>query len=875
MTSNRKLLIGATLIGLGFTPSLIAQEVSNTIAEQAEESQKKASKKHNDVERIQVSGIKSALESGLRDKREANQVVDVIVAEDIGKFSDSNIAETLQRLPGVQIGRSQTGEGSEISIRGLGRSITTMNGRTMFTGIGRNINVKDIPSESLSGIKVYKSPQANQIEGGIAGTLDLQRVKTTNFNKSKGSINIQAQYADLSEKWAPKISGMVGDSFDTEYGEFGALLAFNHQTRNTRFDRQRTLSFGRELANPNNPDAKGSTGGGFVYGTEETKRNNIVARFDWDPNENSHYFLDMGYIDFSEDTRRNALNYRTSKIAKKKETIKIKEADYSNPNLDVTKVTYINPILQSLSQVETRDTKTYDIALGAEYFIEDVTLNLQASYVSSESDNTFKNIRLGDTAKKDEITLDYSNAKNSAPQVTTTLDFSDPSNFVINQFRDQITNTKSDEVGLRADLTYDINGDFFQSIETGLRYTSRDADRSGFDLNPKGVKVATSELADYFLLSDSDFYDGEAGLGSGFVIADMDAIVGNDAEVRDILGVKETSTAPANNLQFNITEKNLAGYVQANFESEIGNIPVSGNFGVRIVDTQRDSESLAIQGKNNEPTQVSTDETNTLPSLNVKFEVSDSVLVRAAASRVMSLPNFAALAPSVHLTSNNGNDLVIVGNPELKAFTSDNFDIGVEWYVNDSTALTGVFFYKEVDGFTIKSTNKEIHFGQEYDTQRTINGEKGKLKGFAASYQQFFDFLPGIWANFGVKANATYIDSEAPSPVDGLDLPLQDLSKTSYNLVGIYEDDKFSARLTWNWRDKYFDQLFRNKPVFNSGGGVLDASFNYKFSKKFKVKLSLKNINNKEVHSYYQDEYRPRDFAINDRRAVLGATYKF
>ncbi|WP_170308336.1 TonB-dependent receptor [Parashewanella tropica] len=872
MTSNRKLLIGATLISLGFTPSLIAQEVSNTIAEQREESQKKANKKNDDVERIQVSGIKSALESGLRDKRESNQVVDVIVAEDIGKFSDSNIAETLQRLPGIQIGRSQTGEGSEISIRGLGRSITTMNGRTMFTGIGRNINVKDIPSESLSGIKVYKSPQANQIEGGIAGTLDLQRVKTTNFNNQKGSINVQAQYADLSEKWAPKISGMVGDSFDTEYGEFGALLAFNHQTRNTRFDRQRTLPFTVDIAGGKD-GAKRSAGGGFVYGTEETKRNNIVARLDWDPNEDSHYFLDFGYIDFSEDTRRNALNYKFG--------TKVKEASFDNPNLDVTKITFTNPTMQSLSQIEERETKTYDIALGAEYFIGDFTLELQASYVSSESDNTFTNLRLTDTNKADEITVDYSGANSSAPNVSVPTNINQKSYFAIDQFRDQITKTKSDETAFRADLTYDINGDFFQSVETGFRYTVRDAERSGFDLLKRGSKkkpfkfgIEGSELDHLFMLSDSDFYDGEAGLPSGFVIGDMDGIRGEDALVRSTLGLKATSEAPANNLRFDITEKTLAAYVQANFESEIGSVPYSGNFGLRMVDTKRDGEGL-ILNKDNEyvPSNSENDETTFLPSVNVKFEVSDDVLIRFAASRVMSQPNFADLAPGVRL--NYGNNTANAGNPDLKAFTADNFDIGVEWYVNDSTALTGTFFYKEVDGFLVKVSENETFFGEEFLTTRRVNGEKGKLKGFAASYQQFFDFLPGIWQNFGLKANATFIDSEAPSPIEGLDLPLQDLSKSSYNLAGIYEDDKFSARLTWNWREKYFDSIVAGKPLFNSGGGVLDASFNYKLTKKFKVKLSLKNINNKEVHTYYQDEYRPRDFAINDRRAVLGVTYKF
>ena len=211
------ILTGAAACGIiGFIPAAQAQTSAPA---------------QDEVADIVVTGIRASLQSAQNIKRNSDKIVDSIVAEDIGKLPDINVAEALQRVSGIQVSRDR-GEGGGVAIRGLSQVLTTMNGREVFTaGGGRSFNLQDVPSELLSGIDVYKTPSADLIEGGIGGVIDLRTRKPLDKKGFTFSASARGRYSDLADDVKPMASVLVSNSWDTDAGEFGILVSAAYQER--------------------------------------------------------------------------------------------------------------------------------------------------------------------------------------------------------------------------------------------------------------------------------------------------------------------------------------------------------------------------------------------------------------------------------------------------------------------------------------------------------------------------------------------------------------------------------------------------------------------------------------------------------------------
>jgi len=172
--------------------------------------------------------------------------------------------------------------------------------------------------------------------------------------------------------------------------------------------------------------------------------------------------------------------------------------------------------------------------------------------------------------------------------------------------------------------------------------------------------------------------------------------------------------------------------------------------------------------------------------------------------------------------------------------------------------------------------------GTQYQINRPVNGANGKIKGFEVGYQQFFDFLPGPLSGFGVQANYTYVDSKAPNPSAGaipgapISVPLEGLSKNSYNLVGIYDKYGLSARVAYNWRDDYVRTTSAsgtgNLPIYDRAFGQLDASISYDVTPNITASVDATNLLNTRRETFFGLDSRPRDYSVVDRR--FGATLR-
>jgi iron complex outermembrane receptor protein len=288
------------------------------------------------------------------------------------------------------------------------------------------------------------------------------------------------------------------------------------------------------------------------------------------------------------------------------------------------------------------------------------------------------------------------------------------------------------------------------------------------------------------------------------------------------------------------------------------------------------------------PITADSDYTKVLPSLNLRIHLTDKLQLRLAASEALTRPDFTQLNPNINIVELNtgaGRRTASTGNADLRPLTAKQLDASLEYYFSHTGSIYAAGFYKKVDGFIATVTSTEsFNFGNgpfDVDVTRPVNGDNGTIKGFEVGGTTFFDFLPGLLSGFGTQANFTFVDSKAPSPNahdtsgNQLFVPLELLSKYSYNLIGFYDKGALSARVAYNWRSKYVVTTAGNGsgnlPIFNAARGQLDASVTYTVSPHFALTVDGTNLTNSENQTYYGIESRPQSFVVNDRRVSITA----
>jgi len=220
------------------------------------------------------------------------------------------------------------------------------------------------------------------------------------------------------------------------------------------------------------------------------------------------------------------------------------------------------------------------------------------------------------------------------------------------------------------------------------------------------------------------------------------------------------------------------------------------------------------------------------------------------------------------------------GNPELKPIRADNFDVALEKYVNPTTSVFVTAFLKKVDGFVTTVSSPEVHDGATYQVSRPRNSTPADIKGIEIGYQQFYDFLPGWLSGFGLQANYTYVDSETLDTTLGTKVPLQNLSRHSVNLIGMYERGNLSARIACNWRDQYLSGVTNvvgvgALPIYTRAYGWLDASIRYRFTDRISLAIEGTNLLRTMRRAYYGVETRPQGNWLNDRQLSATVTFRF
>jgi iron complex outermembrane recepter protein len=913
-TVRKMLLLSAASIALSM-PGLVQAQTADAAAPPATASE-------SDDGDIIVTGIRGSAYKAQTIKRDAASVVESVTLEDLGKFSDTNIADVLQRVPGVQIERNDSGvAGDRASIRGLGPSYVqvTVNGRVPLTGGNegvvslRQINLDVLPTEIVSGLLVYKTPTADLVESGLAGTVELQTLKALDYKSPLGhdlfgSITVRGDDDDQTSRFSPRISGVVGGKFfdDTLGVYIAGLWSSTDVRRNELFSRFST----RDLSFDDNSD-------GVV---DRTIRNVLVPSqittsqnrgtedrlafsggVQWRPSDRFELNAELAYSKFNNEQNRPYGDLLDGSNAIYAGVARPGGYVVENGRLlafDTSRLTYAG----------ARPTVGYDAyplrfdnnqtswvgGVNAKWKGDRWGLKLDYGYTKANFLQELRTFVGGTPAANANLSYD---GRPEVPVITGITNVTHPAGSTQFVFfaREYVNN--SDAHQFRADFDYDASDSV--KFRVGARYQRSDINVSSAVIVSVAPDAATGFTSTALTaVSSALFRPGSTGFLSrynfGIAQPDQDYNAGANLvpQLRDaVYGANDPVFG------FRAQEDIFALYGQGDVKGTFLSIPFDGNFGIRAVHTGLKSQAattsrFVTSRLIEDPTLPSTtaqisdrnDYWTFLPSSNLTFKPSDNFNVRLSISRVMSRAEYEDTAPRNALTflspNDPANDLTqnstgSAGNTRLKPLTAWQYDIGFEYYTPNRGALYASFFYKDVRDFVSRIVDRGVTLpGQGarlFNVTRPVNVSNGRVYGFELGFDEPLTFLPGAFNGLGIQGNYTYIDSKLNSSGNpDLDYGFPGASKHNFNGVLYYEKAGFGARLAYSYRSNYFQALGGGndrsaQPTFTKGYGQLNASVSYKIFQNLEASITAVNLTRADRRDYIVDQQAFRSFIQRSR----------
>jgi len=920
--SNRKTLLAASIIaGLCLSGSVYAAD--NTPAPQSgpaasgqDNAQTTADKnKAKELGTVTVVGIRDSEAESLNLKKAADAHVEVITAEDIGKLPAKNVADTLQRLPGVNISSSSASEGGfdendRVSLRGTNPSMTQtlVNGHTVGTGdwfvlsqvqtVGRSVSYSLLPAEVVSEVVVHKSAEAKQQEGGSAGTVDIITRKPLEFAKPfTAQAAIGGVYSDLPGDTKPQFNGLV--NWKSDDNNFGVMAQAFYEKRSLQRDGQEIVGGYNQIgaADPiavAHPDLAGkyypNLIGQTLFTQTRTRKGGTVD-IEWKPLDNLTLNLNSFYSKLEADNfNRNYMLWASQFVPSGKGL-----QSYSTMGNVVTNASFAPQpgsttpygVYDQISRPGASSSSGYT-TLDAEWRASDhLTFTGQIGTTEGKGNSDNQNVsELGFGAG-----AGASWSMRGTGQPTNWAiggDNTTPSGIIPSAgwiFGDQDIHVKDKENFFQADGEYafDSSPVFLNTLDFGVRYSDHTREnKTDIGQGPAGdwqnIANYPTTWSNYPGSFNSDL--GVTGPGPAWYYS-PGALAAFDA--------KYTNRDPVARFNwqniYKVNEKDTAAYAQANFAGDRW----SGNIGLRYVYTKEDinynssavsayTSAGPITGSAFGDYYVNTynhSYDRFLPSANFKFNISDDVIARFAASQTMTRPDYSALAGSYSL-----DDLTHTGsggNPQLKPLISTNFDAGLEWYFAPRGLVSaGVYNMQLSDYINFGTQNIQFKDQQASNTaghdvfatyQVSVpTNVNGHVKGVELNYIQ------PIGDYFGVQTNYTFASGSAE---DGK--PLQGTSKNTFNVSGYFENEMFNARISYTYRSSFYAGVSRTDTFYQAGIGNLAASFGYNINSWLSLTLDAMNLNNPKLKYYtVNPSYgkQPYAFYVNGRQYYLNLRFK-
>ena len=866
------------------------------------------------IEEIVVTGIRGSLRRAIDRKRNADSIIDALVAEDIGKFPDQNLAESLQRISGVAIDRMR-GEGASVSIRGLGSQFTRVlvNGRTALTGgsqsfagnIGdstqnRSFRFESMQAELVQAVEVHKSAKANLLEAGMGGTINIRtRRPFDNGGQRILAANAFVTDDELADDNGYRFAAIYSDSWNDELGFLVSVAGDDRTLREDWFNipDYRLVVFNnavdlngvplptctlRPVSNPNSgcAYAPGALRQGVLV--EDNKRLNLSAALQWRPNEQWDVTVDVLHSDLDRD-----------------------HEDYQSPWSYQSGLSNGASIVQMdenniATYIRTESSRPRPFQRPRHDMVENQTFAVNATFTPSEKWTMSFDVAhsIGDRkqARQDTyyqifgVPLVYDARDSYLPKITVEADLLDPTlyNFII--YAEGENNSGDEETQYRYDATYHFDDGF--AFHAGISYRDRVRtwQRRALSFGPRRGHFTDGEVlmdVEYERVPVDGLFSGISGSQwpDAYLLASVDSVrqtyfIDRRDEIPDSVFTR-AETAHAEDFDF--WEETLSVYFMADFGGSIGDVPWSGNMGLRWTSIDRASNGnvqpvdavvysdlaglwsfdlgpAEFQEHSNRLAEL-------LPSLNLKFDITDDLVGRFFWGKTMTQPSFTQLNPGG--TKHASTRRVQEGDPELNPYIAEQLDIGLEWYPTDDAIFAVHAFGKEVDEFIIQVSEQRDWIdpatgGPLFDPesgenvqilyQGPANTDGAFIGGVEVAAQYLFTNLPAPFDGLGFQFNHTWVTTDAAfsNTLRTATFPVPGLSENTTNMVLFYEKDRISTRVAWNKREGFLTQVqsFRGSPQYTSDYSQLDAGFSYNITDNISVLVEGINLTDESVDQY-------------------------
>ncbi|MDR6625826.1 TonB-dependent receptor [Caulobacter segnis] len=836
------------------------------------------------VDAIVITSYGKSLQAAAALKRSAEYGLDAVNAEDIGKFPTRNAAEALQLVTGVTIDR-QRGAGLYVSVRGLGPQFqyTELNGRSIAVNDlienggarGRQFRFEVLPAELISQIEVVKTPTADMDEGALGGNINIKTFKPFDLGK-KAAFSARETYNDVRKKADPSASGLV--SWTNQDKTLGLLASGLYDERHVRNDRLYMVGW--------NLDKFKSVLGSGLYTptrtrptveTEHRKLYSGAISGQWKPNGDFQTDvdvlvtrLDVDYDEFGLDIYPDDTTFAVP--------------TFVAGSQKVVGDTVVGGTINNVRWMGSRETSLnrHDLTIfGIKQAWTPGAWTFNAEYGYSRARSYHPD---GKATTRDRIaffaplTYDFSRGYKAIPQLTTTVDYNNPANYVGQAFDYTWKDSRDTDETFRLDGSRVFSG-WFTKVAFGVEQhnLNRTYLRRDWVLNDiLNVPLTTLGSSFYQPMPYSGFLSGLSGNSPRTWVSPTSDAYYNKM-FTPAVAAQPWSNADLRNT-FIVDQKIHSAYARGDFKFDLGGVPVSGNVGVRYAETKQLASGTLISGSTPVPVAYLKEYKNWLPSLNVKAELRDDLVARFAASRVVNRPNVTDSAPRI--TVSRDSPTASGGNPDLDPFLADQYDASLEWYPAPTTAVTGAVFVKTMDNYiTAQNTTIQVPGRGDVLLSSNVNGGDAKVTGFEAAYNQSLNFLPAPFDGFGVQASVTLVDSKANYFAGNRQIKddLVGLSKRSYNLVGYYEKGPISARLGWFWRSRYLSSIGSTSQAqaYIDAYGSLDGSLSYQIAPQYAVTLEGSNLTDEIRYVYGKSKDQPMEIYHWGRTVSLTLRGKF
>ncbi|WP_198147345.1 TonB-dependent receptor [Gilvimarinus polysaccharolyticus] len=671
------------------------------------------------LEEIVVRGQRASIQSAQTLKRDADTIVDSIVADDIGKLPDRSVTETLQRVPGVTIDHFMSlgdpehfsAEGSGVAVRGLTQVRSELNGRDSFSANGgRSLSFEDVPAELMAGVDVYKNPSADMIEGGLGGTVNLRTRMPFDSDGQVVSGSVSANYGDFIKETDPSYSALYSNRWNTDAGEFGFLVDVAFSEISTRTDGifNRPFFPRDDIAGMEGTTVQVPRGADWRSMEFNRERLGTYAAFQWRPNDEMEFYL-QGF--------RSSYDMRWDEdaIFVQNDAYATQPAAGTSFNIDANGVFQSGSLSQEAGipfgadiRVSNRESITTDFSGGFKWTPSDsLEFSTDVQYTKATTESLDATIATGIDLPYIDIDL-----TDERPQIKANSEYlADPTNYYWAFTMPFIEDNEGDQFAWRGDVKYHFSDDgFLRFAKTGLRYTDRQATNinSGYHWQgvfqpwmawwklPGGEPMPSVDDPSQMSLNEfENFFRGDAQL-PGNVYAPSSELVEGYPESFDQLHADASAyylccddyvpadiTDPSRlNEQ---EEQTYAAYLTLGFGIDDLALPIDGNIGVRVVRTEnvasgmlRYPETIVLGAdgvtesqpwyQESEDISAENSYTNVLPSLNLRVTLSDELFLRFAASKAISRASFGQMQAYQSLSADKPE-----GVPDGEFVPADDF----------------------------------------------------------------------------------------------------------------------------------------------------------------------------------------------------------